>query len=466
MDDDARPRPRPRSWAADTPEPEAVPGDVTGENDDVDDPVPFSDDELAADDGPDVSEPPTADESASVWIQAPWWVVHGERIDAAALATRKDLRKEKLRLAPHLAGYDTFWGYVDVDPVSVVPTVRAARRALDWRNVALRRWSMPHPLALIVNVVVAAAAALGIAGGPAAHRLVAFAACLIFGVWFVKMVSSLAISSRLAAIVAAAAALACAVALAASTVHMTRWYDVLVGIALAAAGLFVAAMWPIVQAWRVERIYWTSPDGAMVAALLEYGDCVESDPAPQDRRQAVAALDRAATRFEIEWHRANRTGVDVTDRQLRAWAGRIRAETRELQRGFAFGAPSTYVLLMRTYKLMQAIVNRYSLDDHEDTWVRHGSWRRPPTSALARLWVRSKQSGRYVRQCLFAGFIAVTALLLLADTVWNAVPTFIGTHVSRGLGSALNFDPTVRVFVATISLSLFAVAGRVFTRRH
>lgn len=245
---------------------------------------------------------------------------------------------------------------------------------------------------------------------------------------------------------------------------MTRWYDVLVGLAFAAAGVFVAAMRLIALAWRAERIHWTRPDVAMVAALLEFSDSVEF--APQDRRQAVAALDRAATRFELEWHRANQTGVDVTDRQLRGWAGRIRAETRELQRWCAFGTPSTFALLMQTYGLILAIVNRDSIDEQEDAWVRHGSWRRPPTSALARLWVRGKQSGRYVRQCLLAGFIAITALLLLADTVWSAVPTFIGTHVSRALGSALNFDPTVRVFVATISLSLFAVAGRAFTRRH
>jgi hypothetical protein len=398
--------------------------------------------------------------------RVPWWVIEGEEIDATALSNRK-LFRERNRSLGLPAGYDTFWGFIDVDPVSVVPTLRTANVALDWRDLALQRLSVPRPLTLTVGVVVAAAAMFGIVGGSSDRRMVAVATSLIVGVMIAVVVPRFAIMtpSRLAAI-GVAAALGCVAVSAVPAIHVTRLSDILVGLAFVGAGLAVAALWPIAQAWRIEREHWKHPDVALVASLLKFSDCVESDPASEDRRRAVAALDRAATRFELSWHHVNRTGVDVTDRQLRAWASRIRAETRELQRWFAFGAPSTIALLMHTYELIQAIVNRYSLDDHEDAWIRHGSWHRPPTSTLARLWARSKVSGRYVRQCLLAGLIATTASLLLADTVWSAVSTFIGTHLSRSLGSALNFDPTVRVFVATISLSLFAVAGRAFTRRQ
>ncbi|MBC9003864.1 hypothetical protein [Micromonospora aurantiaca (nom. illeg.)] len=427
MDDDAVPRiqpPEPPWWAAAPPESVAVPRNIGGEEDDADDAVPFRDDEPfgAQDDadGSDVSEPLPADEPDDLRDRAPWWVLRGEGIEGIALANRSRKRDHERRVG-FFDIYDHFWGYVDDDPPeSALPTVRAANLALDRRDLAQQRLSRPQPLALKLNVVVAAIATLVIVDGSATLRLAAFAACLIFGFWFAIMVSSFAISARMAAIGAAAAAVACVVASAVPTIHATRWYDVLVGLAFAAAALFVGAMWPLVLAWRVERNHWARPDVAMVAALLEFGDRVEFGP--EHRRHAVAELDRAATRFELAWYRVNRTGVDVTDRQLRGWAGRIRAEARELQRSWAFGTPSTFALLMHTYKLILAIVNRYSLEEQEDTWVRHGSWRRPPTSTLARLWVRSKQSGRYVRQCLLAGFIAITALLLLADTVWSAVP--------------------------------------------
>jgi sirohydrochlorin ferrochelatase len=161
--------------------------------------------------------------------------------------------------------------------------------------------------------------------------------------------------------------------------------------------------------------HWKRPDVALIAALLEFADSVESDLPPPSRRRAVETLDRAAARFELEWHRVNRTGINVTDRQLRAWAGRIRAETRELQRAFAFGPPSREVLLLQTYELIRAVVNRYMLADHENTWVRHGSWRKPPTTTLARLWVRGRTSGRYVLQCLLAAFIAAAAAVVAYD---------------------------------------------------
>lgn len=428
-----------------------------------DDDVLFVDEE--PDSPPADSEPVDEAEVADRMDQVPWWISHGEQIDATALANRKKAREE-FRRSGLPAGYDTFWGHVDDDPVSVVPIVRGARLTLDWLDFALRPVRTPQRLPLILGVVVAAIAVFGIVGGSLAHRLVVFATSLVLGVVVALAVLLLAIPYRLAAIGGAAMAVVSVAASATPAIHATRWYDVLVGLAFAGAGLVVAALWPLVHVWRVERDLWTRPHLALVAALLEFGDCVEADPAPPDRRRAVQALDRAATRFEFAWHRVNRTGVDVTDRQLRGWAGRIRAETRELQRWFAFDAPSKVHLLLRTYLLIQAIVNRYSLDDHEDRWVRHGSWHRPPTSAVARLWARGKQSGRYLRQCLLAAVLAIAALLLLAVTVWGAVPTFIGTHVSRELGSALTFDPTMRVFVATISLSLFAVAGRAFTHRR
>jgi hypothetical protein len=394
----------------------------------------------------------------------PWWVTHGERIDATTLSNRK--RERGNRLHGLAAVYDTFWDHVDDDPVSVVPTVQDATRTLAWRDLALDALRTPRRPPLMVGVMVAAVAAFGIVGGPVAHRLVALTTSLLFGAILAQVVARLAIPYRGAAVGGGAVAAVCVAVSAVPTIRVTRWYDVLVGLAFAGAGLLFVALRPIMGAWRVERDHWARPDVALIAALLTFADCVESDPAPQDRRRAVEALDRAATTFEFAWHRVNRTGVDVTDRQLRAWAGRIRAETRELQRWCAFDAPSKVYLLLRTYLLIQAIVNRYSLDDHEESWVRHGSWRRPPTSAIARLWVRGRRSGRYVRQCLLAAVIASTALLLLAVTVWSAVPTFVGVHVSRDLGSALNFDPTMRVFVATISVSLFAVAGRAFTHRR
>ncbi|MEU8166810.1 hypothetical protein AB0B97_09875 [Micromonospora sp. NPDC049004] len=434
---------------------------------------PADDDLLFVDDEPDSTradvdwsdegDPVDAAEAADGPYAVPWWVTHGEHIDAT---TRSNRREHGNRLHGIVAGYDTFWDHVDVDPQSVVPTVRDAKIALAWRDVSLQFLRTPGPLPLLFGAVVAAVAAFAMVGGPLAHRLVAAATSLSVGVVLALAVSRLAVPYRGAAVGGGAAVAACVAASAVPTIQATRWYDVLVGLAFAGAGLLFVALWPLVRAWRVEREHWTRPDVALIAALLEFADHVESDPAPPERRRVVEALDRAATTFEFAWHRVNRTGVDATDRQLRAWAGRIRAETRELQRWYAFDAPSKVYLLLRTYLLIQAIVNRYSLDDHEEGWVRHGSWRRPPTSAIARLWVRGKRSGRYVRQCLLAAVLASVALLLLAVTVWSAVPTFVGVHISRDLGSALNFDPTMRVFVATISVSLFAVAGRAFTHRR
>ncbi|MEU1588153.1 hypothetical protein [Micromonospora sp. NPDC005710] len=422
------------------------------------DDMPFVDEEF---DIEPVDEPEVADRLDPM----PWWITHGERIDATVLANRRKEREEfRRRGLP--AGYDTFWGHVDDDPVSVTATVRGARLTLDWLDVALHPLRTPQRLPLVLGVLVAAIAAFGIVGGSLADRVVASATSLLLGAVAALVVSRLAVGYRVAAIGGAVAAVASVAVSATPEIHPTRWYDVLVGLAFAGSGLAAAALWSSVCVWRVERDVWTRPHLALVAALLEFGECVDADPAPPDRRRAVQALDRAANRFEFAWHRANRTGVDVTDRQLRGWAGRIRAETRELQRGVAFDAPSRVHLLLRTYLLIQAIVNRHSLEDNEELWVRHGSWHRPPTSAVARLWARGKQSGRYLRQCLLAAVLAITALLLLAVTVWNAVPTFIGAHVSRDLGSALTFDPTMRVFVATISLSLFAVAGRAFTHRR
>ncbi|MEU8179290.1 hypothetical protein AB0B86_00780 [Micromonospora sp. NPDC049047] len=436
-------------------------------------PSPADDDLLFADDEPDSTwadvdwsdegDPTDATEAADGPDAVPWWVTHGEHIDAT---TRSNRREGGKRLHGILAGYDTFWDHVDVDPQSMVPTVRAAKLALARRDVALHFLRTPGPLPLLFGAVLAAVAAFAMVGGPLAHRLVASATSLSVGVVLALAVSRLAVPCRGVAIGGGAAVAACVAASAVPTIQATRWYDVLVGLAFAGAGLLFVALWPVVRAWRVERDHWTRPDVALIAALLEFADHVESDPAPPDRRRAVEALDRAATTFEFAWHRVNRTGVDVTDRQLRAWAGRVRAETRELQRWYAFDAPSKVYLLLRTYLLLQAIVNRYSLDDNEEGWVRHGSWRRPPTSAIARLWVGSKRSGRYLRQCLLAAVLAGVALLLLAVTVWSAVPTFVGVHISRDLGSALNVDPTMRVFVATISVSLFAVAGRAFTHRR
>ncbi|MET8365032.1 hypothetical protein ABZU53_15875 [Micromonospora sp. NPDC005194] len=434
----------------------------------ADEDLPFGDEEpdsTRADvDWSDAGNPVDAVDVADKPDAVPWWVTRGEQISATTLSNHK--RERGHRLHGFAVGYDTFWDHVDDDLMFVVPTVRAAELALAWRHCALRSLWTPGLLPLLFGAVVAAVAAFGIVGGPLAHRLVAFATSLLFGFIVALVVSRLAIQCRGVAVVGGAVAAACVAVSTVPTIHGTRWYDVLVGLAFAGAGLLFVALWPIVREWRIERDHWTRPDVALIAALLEFADWVELNPATEDRRRAVEALDRAATTFEFAWHRVNRTGVDVTDRQLRAWAGRIRAETRELQRWCAFGAPSKVYLLLRTYLLIQAIVNRYSLDDHEESWVRHGSWRRPPTSAIARLWVRGRRSARYVRQCLLAAVIASVALLLLAVTVWSAVPTFVGVHISRDLGSALNFDPTMRVFVATISVSLFAVAGRAFTHRH
>ncbi|MGC4878203.1 hypothetical protein ACLQ26_18345 [Micromonospora sp. DT43] len=455
--------------AADAPEPEGWPLPRRARPDPI--PTDVTDDDLLfADEDPYIEpldgEPVDSEPfSEPEFDEVPWWVTHGERIDATARANRRNTR-EKFGWDGLPAGYDTFWGHVDVDPVSVAPAVRGARITLDWLDFASRSVGTPQRLPLLLGAVVATVGAFGIVGGSLVDRLAACATSLVLGVVAALVASHRALSYRAAATGGAAMAVACVAVSTTSTIRATRWYDVLMGLAFAGAGLVVAALWPIVRRWRVERDLWTRPELAMVAALLEFADCVESDPETQDRRDAVQALDRAATRFEFAWHRVHRTGVDVTDRQLRGWAGRIRAETRELQRAFAFGDPSKVRLLLSTYLLIQAIVNRYSLDDNEDDWVRHGSWRRPPTSAIARLWALGKQSGRYVRQCLLAAVIASAALLLLAVTVWSAVPTFIGEHVSRDLGSALAFDPTMRVFVATISLSLFAVAGRAYTHRR
>jgi hypothetical protein len=403
---------------------------------------------------PGFSQPPV--------FEVPWWISTGEAIDATALSNRKKLR-ERDRSHGLAAGYDTFWGFVDNEPASVLPMVESAVAALHRRDVALARRTTPWPPGLMAGVLVMAAVAFGVAGGPAGRRAATAATtCLVLAVAFIWAALNFPFPPRLAAIVA----VACLAASAVPAIHVTLWYDVLVGLAFAGAGVAITGLQPIARRWRIERNHWNRPDVAMVGALLEFADSVESDPLPPARRLAVAALDRAATRFELEWQRVNRTGVDITDRALRAWAGRIHAETRELLRVFAFGPPSTEALLLGIYELVQAIVNRYSLNDHEDAWVRNGSWRKPPTTTLARFWVRSKASARYVRQCLLAGFIGAAALSLLADTVWSAVHTFIGTHVSRHLGSALNFDPTVQLFVAGLGVSLFAVAGRAFNRRH
>ncbi|MFY1573617.1 hypothetical protein ACN26Z_01845 [Verrucosispora sp. WMMD703] len=372
--------------------------------------------------------------------------------------------RERVRRLGGPAGYDTFWGLVAAEPVSVLPTVRTA--ILLWRDRESQRLNEPWVRPLELGVVVAAAAAFGTVGGPSVAGLVASATSLVFGVMFVVLVLHFALSSRTTALSAAVPAVACVAVSTVPMVRETRWYDLLVGVAFAGAGLVAAALWPYARSWWAERLRWKDPELALVAALLKFGDRVESDPTPPDRRRAVAELDRAAQRFELSWPRVNRTGVDITDRQLRAWAGRIRAETRELQRLFAFGVPQTVPLLMSTYELIQAIVNRYPLTSHEEAWTRHGSWRRPPTSTIGRLWVGGRQFARYVLRCALAGLIAITALLLLAVTVWPAVPPFIGTHVSPELGSALSFDPTVRVFVAGISLSLFPLAARAFTRRR
>ncbi|MEU4337959.1 hypothetical protein AB0F59_25450 [Micromonospora lupini] len=460
-------------WAADPPEPEGWPLPRRARPD----PIPTDgtdDDKLFLDEDPYIdlvdsesvdSEPVDKAEIDDYLDSVPWWVIHGERIDATARGNHRNTR-ERFGWDGLPAGYDTFWGLVDVDPVSVLPTVRGARLSLRWLDVASRSVRTPQRLPLLLGAVVATVGAFGIVGGSLAHRLATCATSLVLGVVAALVVSRRATSYRVAAIGGAAVAVACVAVSTVPTIRATRWYDVLMGLAFAGAGLVIAALWPLVRRWRIEQDLWADPELALVAALLEFADSVESDPVTQDRRGAVQALDRAATRFEFAWHRVHRTGVDVTDRQLRGWAGRIRAETRELQRSFAFGDPSKVRLLLSTYLLIQAIVNRYPLDAKEDGWVRHGSWRRPPTSAIARLWARGKQSGRYVRQCLLAAVIASAALLLLAVTVWSAVPTFIGEHISRDLGSALTFDPAMRVFVATISLSLFALAGRAFTHRR
>ncbi|CCH19231.1 hypothetical protein [Micromonospora lupini] len=460
-------------WAADPPEPEGWPLPRRGRPDPI--PTDFSDDDMAFVDEDPYIEPVDSESVDSESVDkaevddflnsVPWWVTDGEQIDVTARATRGNER-EDFRRRGLSAGYDTFWGHVDDDPVSVLPIVRGAMLTLRWLDVASRSARTPQRLPLLLGAAVATAGAFGIVGGPPAHRLAACATSLVLGVVAALVVSRRVTSYRVAAIGGAALAVACVAVSTVPTIGATRWYPVLMGLAFAGAGLVVAALWPVVRRWRVERDLWTRPELALVAALLEFADCVESDPVTQDRRAAVQALDRAATRFEFAWHRVHRTGVDVTDRQLRGWAGRIRAETRELQRSFAFGDPSKVRLLLSTYLLIQAIVNRLPLDNKEDDWVRHGSWRRPPTSAIARLWARGKQSGRYVRQCLLAAVIASAALLLLAVTVWSAVPTFLGEHISRDLDPALTFDPTMRVFVATISLSLFALAGRAFTHRR
>ncbi|MCX5065462.1 hypothetical protein OOJ91_06170 [Micromonospora lupini] len=478
-------------WAADPPEPEGWPLPrrarrrlADGFDDDLvevaDERAPYqrrwseppTDDYLPlADEEPDGtpadvdrSEAGAPDDVADRPDTVPWWVTQGEHISETTLSNHK--RERGHRLHGFAIGYDTFWDHVDDDPVSVVPTLRAVELALDRRYVALRSLWTPRLPPLMLGVGVAAIAAFGIVNGPLAHRLVALATSLLFGVTFALVVSRLVIQCRVVAVGGGAVAAACVVVSTVPTIHGTRWYDVLVGLAFAGAGLLAVALWPIMRERRVERDHWTRPDVALIAALLDFAVWVEFNPATQDRRHAVQALDRAATTFEFAWHRVHRTGVDIADRQLRGWASRIRAETRELQRWYAIGVPSKLSLLLRTYLLIQAIVNRFPLDDHEDGWVRHGSWRRPPTSAIARLWVRGRQSGRYVRQCLLATVIASAALLLLAVTIWSAVPTFIGGHVSRDLGSALTFDPTMRVFVAGISLSLFALAGRAFTHRR
>ncbi|MEU5780953.1 hypothetical protein [Micromonospora lupini] len=455
-------------WAADPPEPEGWPLPRRGRPDPI--PTDVTDDDLSfVDEDPYIepvdSEPFSEPEFDDPLDPAPWWITQGEQIDATARANRRNER-ERFGWDGLPAGYDTFWGLVDVDPVSVLPTVRGARLKLGWMDIALDSARTPQRLPLLLGAVVATVGAFGIVGGSLVHRLAACATSLVLGVVAALVVSRRATSYRVAAIGGAAVAVACVAVSTVPTIRATRWYDLLMGLAFAGAGLVIAALRPLVRRWNLEQFVWTRPDMALVAALLEFADCVESNPEIQDRRRAVQALDRAATRFEFAWHRVHRTGVDVTDRQLRGWAGRIRAETRELQRSFAFGDPSKVRLLLSTYLLIQAIVNRDPLDHNEDDWVRHGSWRRPPTSAIARLWARGRQSGRYVRQCLLAAVIASAALLLLAVTVWSAVPTFIGEHISRDLGSALTFDPTMRVFVATISLSLFALAGRAFTHRR
>ncbi|GIJ10647.1 hypothetical protein ACFFMR_15530 [Micromonospora andamanensis] len=459
--DDAGPRPRPRTAAAPGPEPDPI--DFTGGTDGRGlflngEFVPWYDDDL-----PSASEPLSDEELAGPPDRIPWWISRGEQIDATALENQQTLR-ERFRRLGGPAGYDTFWGFVDTEPVSVLPTVRTA--ILLRQAAAAQPLDGPRPRPLMVGVVVAAAAAFGIVGGPSVAGLVAAATTLIVGVILATLVLHFAVASRTAALGATVPTVACVAASTAPAVHGTRWYDLLVGVAFAGAGLVAAALWPYARAWRAERLRWSEPDLALVAALLEFGERVESDPLPADRRRAVTELDRAAERFELAWPRVNRTGVDITDRQLRGWAGRIRAETRELQRLCASGTPQRVALLLCTYELIQAIVNRYPLTSHEEGWILHGSWRRPPTSALGRLWARSRQSARYVRQCLLAGLIAIAALLLLAATVWPAVPAFVGTNVSPGLGSALSFDPTVRLFVAGISLSLFPLAGRAFTRRR
>jgi hypothetical protein len=65
-----------------------------------------------------------------------------------------------------------------------------------------------------------------------------------------------------------------------------------------------------------------------------------------------------------------------------------------------------------------------------------------------------------------SGVPPIGQTFLLADTVWSAVHIYLGKHLSHQLGSALNFDPTVQLFVAGLGVSLFAVAGRAFSRRN
>jgi hypothetical protein len=103
------------------------------------------------------------------------------------------------------ARYDTFWGFVDDEPISVVLTVRAAMVARDRRDLALMWSTAPNRPALIAGVVVIAAAAFGIVGGSAVHRLVAAATtCLILGVTFVWAGLNLPVPPRLAAVAAVA----------------------------------------------------------------------------------------------------------------------------------------------------------------------------------------------------------------------------------------------------------------------
>jgi hypothetical protein len=268
VNDDARSRPAPRRAAA--PEPRVIPTDTIGDS--ADGHLPIDDDELFStedDAGYDVGEPWTADEFVGTPYQAPWWVVQGEQIDATALSNRKSVRERHRSLgAP--AGYDTFWGHVDVDPASVVPTVQTAKVALAGRDFALQRLRMPWPLTPMIGVVVAAAAPFGIVGGSSAHRLAAFATSMVFGLMFAIVVRSFAIPFRLAATGAAAAAVACVAVSAVPAIHGTRWYGVLVGLAFAGAGLVVAALWPIAQAWRIEQNHWRRPDVARASHHVDH----------------------------------------------------------------------------------------------------------------------------------------------------------------------------------------------------